>query len=148
MRIPRRALPPALLLTALIGGGSSPRHRRRGPTGRVRRHLASRPETVVWGEIPIGRPPALTVASGAVVTIDTLTHAGATQNEEPESYLEALGVAQRDPPDMLDFWASRPSRPREGRSGHILTGPIYVDGAAAGDVLDPGARPPCGCRGA
>ena len=138
MRIPRRALPPALLLTALIGASLA--HLATDVSARQAssaRHLGSRPETVVWGEIPIGRPPALTIASGETVTIDTLTHAGATQNQEPEAYLKALGVARTEIlPDMLDFWASRPSRPREGRSGHILTGPIYVEGAAAGDVLE------------
>lgn len=99
--------------------------------------LGSRPETVVWGEIPIDRPAALTIRSGDTVAIDTLTHSGATQNENPETYLDKLGIPRREIlPDMLDFWASRPERPREGRSGHILTGPIYVEGAEPGDVLE------------
>ena len=38
--------------------------------------------------------------------------------------------------DVLDFWASREGRPREGRSGHVITGPIYIDGAERGDMLE------------
>ncbi len=39
-------------------------------------------------------------------------------------------------PDVIDFWKSRSSRPREGRAGHVLTGPIYVEGAEPGDTLE------------
>jgi acetamidase/formamidase len=38
--------------------------------------------------------------------------------------------------DQIDFWASRGGRPREGRSGHVLTGPIYIEGADPGDMLE------------
>ena len=37
---------------------------------------------------------------------------------------------------MLDFWESRAGRPREGRSGHVITGPIAVRNAEPGDVLE------------
>ena len=37
---------------------------------------------------------------------------------------------------MLDSWASRDERPREGRSGHVIIGPIYIDGAEPGDMLE------------
>ena len=92
---------------------------------------------MVWGEIPIDRPPVLTVRSGDTVTVDTLSHAGATQDEDPVTFLGARGV-RRDEilPDALDFWRSRPGRPREGRAGHILTGPIYIEGAEPGDTLE------------
>jgi acetamidase/formamidase len=100
-------------------------------------HLASRPETTVWGEFPIDRPPALTVKSGDTVTIDTLTHAGTTQQDEPAEYFRGLGVRREEIlQDVIDFWKTRPSRPREGRSGHVLTGPVYVDGAEPGDMLE------------
>ena len=99
--------------------------------------VPSRPETVVWGWFPIERDPVLTIQSGETVRIDTLTHAGATQNQEPVAYLSGLGVGPEDiPEDVLDFWASREGRPREGRSGHIITGPVYIDGAEPGDMLE------------
>ena len=100
-------------------------------------HLPSIPENVVWGWFPIDREPVLTVRSGDTVRIDTLSHAGSTQAEDPERYLGQFGVAPEDVlQDVLDFWESRSGRPREGRSGHVITGPVYVEGAEPGDMLE------------
>lgn len=99
--------------------------------------VPSRPETVVWGEIPIDRPPVLRIRSGASVTVDTLSHSGATQDEDPIAFLARHGVDRKDVlQDVIDFWNSRAGRPREGRAGHILTGPIYIDGAEPGDTVE------------
>ena len=99
--------------------------------------VPSRPETVVWGWYPIDKTPVLTIESGQTVRIDTLTHVGATQNQDPVENLSAIGVPREEMlQDMLDFWASRDGRPREGRSGHVITGPIYVEGAEPGDTLE------------
>ena len=108
------------------------------PAGQSTEHFVpSRPETVTWGSYPIDRLPVLTIGSGEIVRIDTLTHAGATQNENPETYLGAFGVERDDIlDDVIDFWASREGRPREGRSGHVITGPIAIDGAEPGDMLE------------
>ena len=74
--------------------------------------------------------------SGQTVRIDALSHAGATQTEEPVAYMASLGVPAGEVlQDQIDFWASREGRPREGRSGHVITGPVYVAGAEPGDVL-------------
>ena len=102
------------------------------------RHVVrSTPENVVWGWFPIDRAPVLTVRSGETVRIDTLSHAGATQAADPERYLGQFGVAPEDVlQDVLDFWETRSERPREGRSGHVITGPIYIKGAEPGDVLE------------
>jgi len=100
-------------------------------------HVPSRPETVVWGEFPIDRPPVVTVKPGEVVRIDTLSHQGATQDQDPIAYLGSLGVKPEEVlQDVVDFWKSRAGRPREGRAGHVLTGPVYVDGAEPGDTLE------------
>ena len=100
-------------------------------------HVPSTPGNVVWGWFPIDREPVLTVQSGDTVRIDTLSHAGATQAEDPERYLGQFGVAPEEVlQDVLDFWESRSGRPREGRSGHVITGPIHVEGAEPGDMLE------------
>ena len=100
-------------------------------------HVPSRPENVTWGWFPVDRPPVLTIRSGDTVRIDTLSHAGATQNDDPDSYLGSLGVEPDEIlQDVRDFWASRADRPREGRSGHVITGPVYIDGAEPGDMLE------------
>ena len=99
--------------------------------------VPSRPETLSWGWFPLDKVPVLTVDSGDTVRIDTLSHAGTTQDEHPEAAMGALGVGPDEIlPDVIDFWASRAGRPREGRSGHVITGPIAVRGAEPGDVLE------------
>ena len=100
-------------------------------------HVPARPESVVWGEIPSDRPALLTIKSGDAVSIDTISHSGATQDEEPVAFLGKHGVRPEEVlPDAIAFWKSRPARPRDGRAGHILTGPINVEGAEAGDMLE------------
>ena len=100
-------------------------------------HVPSRPENVTWGWFPVDRGPVLTIRSGETVRVDTLTHAGSTQNEDPDTYLGAMGVEPDDIlQDVRDFWASRDGRPRDGRSGHVITGPIYIDAAEPGDMLE------------
>jgi acetamidase/formamidase len=99
--------------------------------------VPSRPETVSWGWYPIDKEPVVTIQSGETVRINTITHAGATQGEEPGAYLTGLGIPRDEIlQDVLDFWASRDGRPREGRSGHVITGPVYVEGAEPSDMLE------------
>ncbi len=100
-------------------------------------YVPSRPETLSWGWFPLDKPPVLTIASGDTVRVDTLSHAGSTQREHPATLLRDLGIAPEDIlPDVIDFWASRDGRPRGGRSGHVITGPIAITGAEPGDVLE------------
>ena len=101
-------------------------------------YVPSRPETVTWGWIPLEQPPVVTVTSGQSVRIDTLSHHGSTQAQDPDTFLGGFGI-RRDEilQDVRDFWASRAGRPRDGRGGaHILTGPVAVAGAEPGDMLE------------
>jgi acetamidase/formamidase len=71
------------------------------------------------------------------VRIHTITHAGATQDMEPVAFMAQDGIPREEIlQDQIDFWASREGRPREGRSGHVLTGPVYIEGADPGDMLE------------
>ena len=75
--------------------------------------VESSPENVSWGWYPIDKEPVLTIRSGQTVRINTLTHVGATQDEEPVAYLTARGIPREQiTQDVLDFWASREGRPR------------------------------------
>ena len=110
-----------------------------GQTLNVDHYLPSRPENVTWGWFPVDARPALTVRSGETVRIDTLSHQGSTQDEDPVTFLGGLGVKPDEIlKDVRDFWASKPGRSRaDGRTGvHILTGPIAVEGAEPGDMLE------------
>ncbi|HET9830171.1 MAG TPA: acetamidase/formamidase family protein [Vicinamibacterales bacterium] len=101
-------------------------------------HVRSTPENVVLGVFPIDRAPVAKVASGAVVRIDTLSQRGATQQEDPVMFLGKFGVKPDEIlQDVKDLWAARNAKPasERGGGGHILTGPIYVEGAEPGDTL-------------
>ena len=116
---------------------STPEMRSAEPAGEADHFVPSTPENVAWGWFPIDKEPVLRVQPGETVRINTVTHAGATQSEEPVAYLTGLGLPRDEIlQDVLDFWASREDRPREGRSGHVITGPVYVEGAEPGDVLE------------
>jgi len=48
-----------------------------------------------------------------------------------------LGIAANEVlQDVIDFWNSKDDRLREGRGPHLITGPIYIDGAESGDMLE------------
>jgi acetamidase/formamidase len=100
-------------------------------------YVPSTPENVSWGWYPLDKEPVLRIRSGETVRINTLTHVGATQDDDPVAYLSGLGI-ERDqiPQDLVDFWATREDRPREGRSAHVITGPIHIEGAERGDMLE------------
>jgi acetamidase/formamidase len=100
--------------------------------------LPSTPENSSWGWIPTDKPAVLVIQSGETVRIDTISHHGSTQDENPIDYLGRYGVQPNEIlQDVRDFWASRPERPRDGRTGaHVLTGPIEIIGAEPGDMLE------------
>ena len=91
-------------------------------------------ETAGWGLFVPDSEPVLTVKPGACVTINTVSWTGATAPQGPIAYFEALGVpADQVLPELLEV-ATMPFP--EGASGHVLTGPIGVEGAEPGDVLE------------
>ena len=118
-------------------------------------HLQARPENLSWGWIPTDKSSVLTIQSGDTVRIDTISHHGSTQDQDPVAFLGSHGVQPEEIlQDVRDFWASRPARPRDGRTGaHVLTGPIAIAGAEPGDmlevqILEVSTRVPYGFNGA
>jgi acetamidase/formamidase len=92
--------------------------------------LLATPETAVWGNYNGAAKPALTVNSGDTVTIQTLSTCGAPKR------LETLGIAPSDIPQYTrDIYDKFPAS-EKGPGGHILTGPVAIEGAEAGDVLE------------
>src|SRR5688500_1180196 len=100
-------------------------------------HLPSTPSTVVWGYIPPGRNPVLTIKSGQTVKIDTLSHQGMAQGVDPVTFFGAGGIQPAQVlKDAMDvYYKVGPLRRKEG-GAHVLTGPIYVEGAEPGDMLE------------
>src|SRR5262249_32709432 len=72
----------ALLVSGCAGPG--------GPAADAR--VPSNPDTVVWGYLPAGRAPVLTVRSGQTVEIDTVSHQGLINGTDPVSFFGAQGV--------------------------------------------------------
>jgi acetamidase/formamidase len=84
------------------------------------------PSTVVWGSYWSETPPVLRIQSGDYVKVRTVL----TSNPER---LEAAGV----PPDEVEKELRDVQAVKErGPGGHVLTGPIYIEGAEPGDVLE------------
>lgn len=122
------------LLTSVAAGAAETRT---ASAVQVDHTVLARPENITWGDYPADKTPVARVASGQTVRIHTITHAGATQNEEPVAFMARDGIPRDEIlQDMIDFWASRDGRPRDGRGGHVLTGPIYIEGAEPGDMLE------------
>ena len=97
--------------------------------------LRSTPDTVIWGYITADVPPALTIKSGQTVRIDTVSHQGLLGKEDPAAFFASAGIAKDQVlQDAIDIYKTVPRT--KGMSVHVLTGPIYVDGAAPGDMLE------------
>ncbi|HTB10749.1 MAG TPA: acetamidase/formamidase family protein [Bryobacteraceae bacterium] len=87
------------------------------------------PETVAWGYYWSAAKPVLTVASGDTVTVECVSVGNPTM-------LERAGL----PPDQVEadirrLYAEVPKE-KKGPGGHPLTGPIAIEGAMPGDVLE------------
>jgi acetamidase/formamidase len=97
--------------------------------------LRSTPETVSWGYIAADLPPVLRVQSGQTVRIDTVSNHGINTQQDPVSYFAAAGIRPEQVlQDVKDIF-SKLRRP-EGAGAHVLTGPVHVEGAQPGDMLE------------
>lgn len=143
--VSRRNVLAAGLAAPLMASAAAPAHaaqkdrnRSRGSTGRWDHHLKATPENLHWGGFPIDWEPALSIRSGQTVRVDMLSHQGATQSTHPTEYFAAFGAGPDAVlADAVAFWETRAERQATGRQygGHVLTGPIYVEGAEPGDTL-------------
>jgi acetamidase/formamidase len=89
--------------------------------------LKPSPKTIVFGYYDAKANPALRVKSGDKVEIQTLI------TSDPEQ-LEGAGVpAAQVEQSLRDIFKEVKDR---GPGGHVLTGPVYVEGAEPGDVLE------------
>lgn len=100
----------------------------RAQSPRTHRLLAT-PATVAYGYYSATAKPALRIASGDIIDVDTLltnTPAGLTR----------AGVSAAKIQQSLTNIVNEVVGDARGPGGHILTGPVYVEGAAPGDVLE------------
>jgi acetamidase/formamidase len=91
--------------------------------------LEATPSTVVYGYYWSEAKPALRIDSGDIIDVDTLltnTPAGLAKGGVPDQKIQA----------SLKAIVDEVTGDRKGPGGHILTGPVYVEGAEPGDVLE------------
>jgi acetamidase/formamidase len=91
--------------------------------------LEATPSTVVYGYYWSDAKPALHIDSGDIIDVDTVltnTPAGLAKAGVPDQKIQA----------SLKAIVDEVTGDRKGPGGHILTGPVYVEGAEPGDVLE------------
>ncbi len=95
--------------------------------GPVVHRLPATPETVAFGHYDPTSPPVLRIRSGDIVEVETML------TNSPQG-LERAGLpaaqVQQNLRDIYDRVTDR------GPGGHILTGPIWIEGAEPGDALE------------
>ena len=91
--------------------------------------LEATPATVAYGYYWSDARPVLRIDSGDIIDVDTLltnTPAGLAKAGVPDDKIQA----------SLKTIVAEVTGDRRGPGGHILTGPVYVEGAEPGDVLE------------
>jgi acetamidase/formamidase len=109
----------ALSVSTLVAEAAPPKTHR----------LEATPATVAYGYYWSGATPVLKIASGDIIDVDTLL------TNSPTGLAKA-GVADAKIQASLKAVVAEVTGDRKGPGGHILTGPVYVEGAQPGDVLE------------
>lgn len=101
-------------------------------------YVPATPATVLWGRLPCATDaPVLAVAAGATVTFDTVSHEGILpdQGQDPRAFFTAHGVPESDVlVDAIEI-AATVTRDAVADGPHVITGPVFVEGAEVGDLL-------------
>ena len=91
--------------------------------------LEATPDTVAYGFYWSQAKPVLRIASGDIIDVDTLL------TNSPNGLTRA-GVPPEKIQASLRAIVEGVTGERRGPGGHILSGPVYVEGAEPGDVLE------------
>ena len=97
----------------------TPDAKKTAPAAGKRHTLAATLETVQWGWLDPKEPPKLTVDSGDTVSVETMMHSH--DKVRPGITMDEIVALRRANP---------------GGGPHSMTGPIYVNGAEPGDVME------------
>ncbi|GAA4899662.1 acetamidase/formamidase family protein [Ferrimonas pelagia] len=102
-------------------------------------YVPSNPDTVLWGYLPNRDTPVVgQIASGDTVVFDTVSHEGILEDQgrDPLSYFGGHGyAAEYILKDAIEITTSDIEHDFFNDGPHIVTGPIHVKGAKAGDIL-------------
>jgi acetamidase/formamidase len=106
-------------IMALIAAASAPTTHR----------LEATPSNVAYGYYWADAKPVLRISSGDIIDVDTLL------TNTPTGLAKA-GVPDAKIQQSLKDVVEQVTGDRKGPGGHILTGPVYVEDAEPGDVLE------------
>ena len=98
------------------------------PPSRTHR-LEATPSTVAYGYYWSEAAPVLRIASGDIIDVDTLL------TNTPQG-LSRAGVVEARIQNSLKAVVREVTGEKRAPGGHILTGPVYVEGAEPGDTLE------------
>jgi acetamidase/formamidase len=105
------------------GGGQLPG----GEAGPRIHELKATPKAVAWGYYDASATPVLRIKSGDTVQVHTLI------TNSPEGLERAFVRPEQVEQALRDIFKEVKDK---GPGGHILTGPIYIEGAEPGDTLE------------
>jgi acetamidase/formamidase len=97
--------------------------------------IRSIPQNMVWGYYGADVPPVAKVKDGDVVEIQTINTTGITRRDPEAFFKENSLPLDEQAKDIIDIYKNVKPEP-SGLSGHMLTGPIYIEGAEPGDTLE------------
>lgn len=97
------------------------------PSSGATYQLKPSPKTVAWGYYDATTPPALRVKSGDTVEIQTLVTSNRGRFETAGLWPDRVEPAWREIIEQVKD---------KGPGTHVLTGPVYIEGAEPGDVLE------------
>jgi acetamidase/formamidase len=119
------------------GNGLEKRARKAGLVRETRDgsfHVKSGPETVHWGYLWSAAEPVLRVKPGTTVTIDTVSHEGLLEDQgDPIAFFRRFGIPKAEV--LADAVAIYAKVQHTGAGPHVVSAPVYVEGAEPGDVL-------------
>ncbi len=102
-------------------------------------YVPSTLDTITWGYLPNrDASPVMSVASGSVVTFDTVSHEGLLEDQgrDAEKYFKSKGVKDDFILDEAKTITKSKLKHDFDKDGpHIVTGPIEIKGAQPGDIL-------------
>jgi acetamidase/formamidase len=98
-----------------------------GEAGPRIHELKATPKTIAWGYYDASATPVLRIKSGDTVLVHTLI------TNSPEGLERAFVRPEQVEQALRDIFKEVKDK---GPGGHILTGPIYIEGAEPGDTLE------------
>ncbi|PSM49066.1 acetamidase [Chroococcidiopsis sp. CCALA 051] len=111
--------------------------------GRTQKILST-PANVIWGELfkPDSKPIAR-VKSGDRVVMETISHEGILPDQGDTVRFFAQGGIPKNPKSTIsrqqilsDQLQTKAKVKKTGPGPHVITGPVYIEGAVPGDVLE------------